>query len=368
MARTGDEGMPVNIDDYIDTDGHLKEMTHLQALGLAPTFLGAPLERNAKLEALKKAYHAIIRRYHPDKLTTVYSGRYTTAEITVFANLISQRINEAYRSLKEPLEAFVDPAIPLSTEEAARRARAVRASEAEKDERERQLARDSNPAVVITCRTLSSQYSTREQIYRQFGSHVEEPFKKALRDGTSTSEEYSFDINPKTNGICIKVFHFKYGNLFSSDIPTDVIQAALHPKAVVPEFRDERAGMAGSGGETPFESAKRIIRATGMVYPKTLSATEAYALAKSNDSAILRESTTAHGQIAISLPNGQKFLLDEQITLDPTKFLTEETIIQQIKTIYGFSPYKPPVATPMADYKRPPPASKVIRDERELKK
>ena len=96
----------------------------------------------------------------------------------------------------------------------------------------------------------------------------------------------------------------------------------------------EKASEEASVTEDIKPSATDNIRAAGLVYPKTLSSADASRLAIKTGQAVLRESTTVDNAIAISLPNGKKYLMDDVIALDPDKYQSPEQAIQQITTLF----------------------------------
>jgi curved DNA-binding protein CbpA len=72
---------------YLDDNGQLKEMNHIQALGLTRQFF----EKEVDLTALAKTMKTLSMQYHPDR----------NKNDQVRANIAIQRINDAYDTMKD---------------------------------------------------------------------------------------------------------------------------------------------------------------------------------------------------------------------------------------------------------------------------
>ena len=175
------------------------------------------------------------------------------------------------------------------------------------------------------CAGLNAIYATNPDKLAMFGKHLDDKkeldnmFQRILSRPHKSDENICFKVCTDSDGsdnIAIEYNHYKHG--------THVF--VLPPKAL-----EEAKGAMN-------------IYSTGLVHPSSLSPADAEKMARETQRAVLRESTTRPGMIAISLPNGEKYLLNELIAAAPDKFATPEKALASIKERFGFDVQ--PVAEP----------------------
>ncbi|MFZ4077615.1 MAG: J domain-containing protein [Legionellaceae bacterium] len=283
------EPIPEKFNRFLNSEGKVKITDPCELLGLPADFAEKDNYDDAEL---KKAYGRLVSKYHPDNNNN-----------SAISKILFQAINDANNLLR-------DPRLRREYVWKATMARASRSGERLREDYQaarEARARKDNPEIMSLCKQLNSAFPTREKIHATFGEKIKDPFISDLKLNSSIAS-VRFDINPDSRKIRLRTDSVFGTVRYSPDIAPELIKATI---------------------------GAMNVRDTGLVHPKTLSPDAAQRIAVETGRAVLRESSTQPGMIAVSHPNGKKYSLDGFIELSPDRFATKEIAIGAIESMFG---------------------------------